>query len=296
MTRPPLDCISYQLAANALRGARTADIPCPLCGPLHKGASAQRRVLRTWAIGGGSISLHCARCGVEGWVAPDGHSAAVRPPPTAEVDEERQRRPNAELVDRIWRQAGPIAGSPGASYFRGRGIDIEQLPDFGGLRWHPRCPWEGGTACCIIARFTDAITAEPRGIWRRPIGRGHKPRTLGPMKRCVIRLWPDEAVTTGLVLGEGVETVLAASQIEFRGTLLQPTWAAGCAGNMAHFPVLAGIEALTLLVDNDRSGAGQAAAAQCGRRWFDAGREVIRLTPEAIGADFNDIIRTESAA
>ena len=36
---------------------------------------------------------------------------------------------------------------------------------------------------------------------------------------------------------------------------------------MAKFPVLAGIGALTLLVDHDESGAGQRAAEECAARW-----------------------------
>ena len=59
---------------------------------------------------------------------------------------------------------------------------------------------------------------------------------------------------------------------------------------MANFPVLAGIKTLTLLVDNDKNGAGQKAAAKCARRWVAAEREVIRLTPRELGADFNDIV------
>jgi hypothetical protein len=59
---------------------------------------------------------------------------------------------------------------------------------------------------------------------------------------------------------------------------------------MRSFPVLAGIETLTLLVDNDANGIGQEAAAECSRRWTAAGREVVRLTPTGIGADFNDVI------
>ena len=55
-------------------------------------------------------------------------------------------------------------------------------------------------------------------------------------------------------------------------------------------PVLGGIKTLTLLVDNDNNGIGQAAAAECARRWADAGCEVVRLKPRALGADFNDII------
>ena len=164
------------------------------------------------------------------------------------------------------------------------------MPDHGGLRFLECCPWSGGTTLAVIGRFTTAHTNEPRGIWRRPIT-GEKPKSLGPMAGCVIRLWPDEAVEQGLALGEGVETTLAAATcITHRGTLLQPAWAACSAGNIESFPTLSGIEALTLLVDNDASGTGQKAAATCAARWSAAGREVIRLTPKIEGADFNDLV------
>jgi hypothetical protein len=197
-----------------------------------------------------------------------------------------------KLAQRISNEAVCIEGTPGALFLHEREIDIALVPDFGGLRWHPRCLWESGTAACIVARFTNAITGEPRGIWRKPIDkREPKSMTLGAMAGCVIRLWPDDAITTGLVLGEGVETTLAAAlDVTHRGTLLQPAWAAGCADNMANFPLLAGITTLTLLVDHDENGTGQEAAAECARRWVAAGREVIRLTPRERGADFNDIV------
>jgi hypothetical protein len=206
-------------------------------------------------------------------------------------EDERERARKLGLAERIWRQSFDIAGTAGEAHLARRGIMLESVPDFGSLRWHPNCPWgSDDTAPCIVARFTNAITGAPRGIWRRPIdGREPKSMTLGPMAGCVIRLWPDDTITTGLVLGEGVETTLAAAlHITHRKTLLQPAWAAGCADGMANFPVLAGIKTLTLLVDNDK--AGQDAAAACARRWVDAGREVIRLTPRALGADFNDIV------
>src|SRR5262249_6869552 len=169
---------------------------------------------------------------------PQGPSA--RNPPPIDPEAERERARKLALAQRIWNEAVPIEGTPGVPYFRKRGIDIALAPDFGGLRWHPRCLWESGTAPCIVARFTDAITGAPRGIWRRPIDkREPKSMTLGPMAGCVIRLWPDDTVTTGLVLGEGVETTLAAAlRVRHRGTLLQPAWAAGCGDNMANFPVL----------------------------------------------------------
>ena len=293
----PLDNIPYRDIVHARTGARssTVDIPCPVCAPLHKGELARRKVLRTWSIAGDRISLHCARCGIEGYVVPDGdivRTAVELKAARFDNDDEARKRRNAESAQRIWNEAVHVEGTPGALYFYKRDIDLTLLPDFGGLRWHPKCPWQDGPTGCVVARFTDAITGEPRGIYRRPIRKGDKPRTLGPMAGCVIRLWPDDAVTTGLVLGEGIETTAAAAtHLIHRATSLQPAWAAGCAGNMRDFPVLPGIEALTLLVDNDASGTGQEAAEACARRWLAAGREVTRMTPRMLGADFNDIVK-----
>ena len=106
----------------------------------------------------------------------------------------------------------------------------------------------------------------------------------------MIRLWPDEDVSTGLVIGEGVETVLSvATRCTRRGTLLQPAWATGSAGNLKSFPILPGIMSLTILADNDANGAGQEAAKQCAVRWAEAQRDVTKLTPPMPG-DFNDVL------
>jgi hypothetical protein len=164
----------------------------------------------------------------------------------------------------------------------------------GVLRWHPQCPWEQATHGCMIALFTDVVTGEPKAIHRTavsPAGEKIDRKTLGPISGCIIRLWPDEAVIEGLVIGEGIETTLsAATNIEHRGTYLQPAWATGFDGNMAGLPLIAGVDCLTLLVDHDISQAGERAAAKCSERWTAAGREVIRLVPRQTGADFNDIV------
>jgi hypothetical protein len=174
-----------------------------------------------------------------------------------------------------------------------RGIDLADVPDHAGLRFHAQCPWERSTAPCIVSRFTHAVTGAPLGIHRRHIGiPAAKPRSLGTTAGGVIRLWPDEDVGEGLVIGEGVETVLAAAtRIEHKGTMLRPAWAVGSAGALEAFPVLAGVEALTILVDHDASGAGQRAAERCAERWARAGREVTLLTPRDLGLDFNDLVR-----
>jgi len=207
-------------------------------------------------------------------------------------DDLKRQESAIQFADRIWREAATIAGTMGEAYLAKRGIYFDEVPEQGGLRWHPHCPWKHDTAPCIVARFTDPVTGAPRGIHRRPIT-GEKPRTLGAMRGNVIRLWPDAEVTTSLVLGEGVETVLAAAtRISHKGTLLRPAWACASADNLVNFPVLAGVEALTILVDRDEKGAGQRAAEQCAQRWHAAGREVTRLQPLDLGTDFNDLVRS----
>jgi hypothetical protein len=79
----------------------------------------------------------------------------------------------------------------------------------------------------------------------------------------------------------------------------RPAWVVGCAG-IAKFPVLAGVDCLTILVDNDnadRNGrrAGPEAAAECSERWTSAGREVRLVQPHAVGADMADVIRERKA-
>jgi Toprim domain len=178
-------------------------------------------------------------------------------------------------------------------YLRSRGIGTNDIPDDADMRWHPRCPWQQGCMPCLVVLFTDALTGEPKGIQRTAIVGGRKLETepnkmsLGPSAGSVIRLWHD--VEQGLVVGEGLETVLAAAtQVSHRGTLLRPAWAATSAKNLAGLPVLPGVEALTILVDNDTAGID--AAAECSTRWTSAGREVTRLIPNIADVDFADIV------
>jgi hypothetical protein len=276
--------------------------PCLVCGGDDRFANNFKKRLwncRGCDVGGDVIDLvlHFDKCGFVTAIATlIGSGERVRTVSAVNLhrDANGDQRENLDLAETIWRQTTPL-GPEGAGYFNKRGININQVPQQGGLRFHPRCPWGKGSTPAIIGRFTTAIGNEPRGIWRRPIS-GDTPMALGPMAECVIRLWPDEAVERGLVLGEGVETVLAAAtRILHRGRLLQPAWAAGGSGNMRKFPVRPGIEALVLLVDNDLPDqhgrrTGQAAAAYCADQWSEAGREVIRLTPKIGDTDFNDVV------
>jgi hypothetical protein len=112
-----------------------------------------------------------------------------------------------------------------------------------------------------------------------------KPRLLmkGHSKKGgVVRLWPDEEVTYGLAVAEGIETTLTAAQ------LFAPAWSCIDAGNLGTLPVLEGIQSLTIIVDYDEQGV--LAANECGRRWAEDGVEVTLWTPPAEGQDLNDYL------
>jgi phage/plasmid primase-like uncharacterized protein len=302
-----------------LKGRNEKIGPCPVCGGTDRFSVNVLKAVwncRGCSKGGDVIELvrHLDSCdfltAIETLTAEQRPDNNINQRPDSESERqlveqrehrarERERRTEQERQDaahqlqraeQAWQEASLTPAPPAIDYLARRGISLDDVPESGGLRWHPACPWELGTKACVMAHYTDTVTGEPRGIWRRPIT-GEKPKTLGPMGGCVIRLWPDDAVNEGLVIGEGIETTLAAAtRIEHRGTLLRPAWATGSAGNMATFPVLAGIEALTILVDHDASGTGQKAAEACAQRWRDAGREVIRLMPGDMGADFNNLV------
>ena len=206
-----------------------------------------------------------------------------------EQQEAAEMRETILYCDRLWAQTVPLSSSA-LAYFARRGVVLNDVPKQGGLRFLARCPFGGTIVPCVVARFTHAVSNAPGGLWRRPIT-GEKPKSIGSIKGHVIRLWPDEDIAEGLVIAEGVETALsAATRMTHRGTLLRPIWACGCADNMRHLPVLSGIEHLTIIADNDESGAGQGAARACAKRWAAAGRDFEVLIPNVTDEDFNDIV------
>ncbi|SDD72360.1 DUF7146 domain-containing protein [Rhodospira trueperi] len=249
--------------------------------------------------GGGVLDLIRAHIGLTGrdaldWIGlpPDdtdhtprrAATYAPRPDPQAET-ETRQRIQRAEA---IWRAAVPIPDTPAAAYLIGRGC---VLPPAGAnaARFHPACPYQGGAVPCMVALMTTAEGNRPVAIHRTPLtGTGERDRNrpkkmLGPSKGAVIRLCDDADVTLGLGLSEGIETGLSVLAAGWA-----PVWAAGSAGTIRTFPVLAGIEALTIFADHDASGAGLDAGRSCAQRWADADREAIVRAPRDVGHDWND--------
>jgi putative DNA primase/helicase len=173
---------------------------------------------------------------------------------------------------------------------------LEAALEAGGrvLRFHPDCTFGEGTRHpCLLALLRDIHSNEPRAIYRTALNStGEKigRMALGPQTGSAIKLSADENATQGLAVGEGLETVLAAMQLGFR-----PAWALGSTSGIRTFPVLNGLECLTILVDNDKNGAGHRAAQECLDRWTDAGRQVLRVVPNCAGDDFNDVLRWSTA-
>ena len=230
-----------------------------------------------------------------GTALPDGEAPAVAPAPPQQTEAKAERELDDDKRDRqrralaIWAAASDIAGTLAAIYLASRGLVVPEGVSGRALRFHPACPFEGRRGPALIGLYRDVRTDEAKAIHRRaltPDGRKiGKPLALGPKAGCAVKLSDHADVEQGLHVGEGIETTIAGMMLGFA-----PAWALGDAGSLRSFPVLAGIDALTILVDNDANQAGQAAASECFDRWAEAGREVWCVTPDRAGADINDIV------
>jgi phage/plasmid primase-like uncharacterized protein len=208
----------------------------------------------------------------------------ARPAPPARP---RQRETLSDYGRELWACCEPVSG-PARAYLERRNCAIP--PADGDLRWHPALKHPSGhVGPALVALVTDARDAGRALTLHRTwlCADGTKaavdpPRMLlvGHRKAGgVVRLWPDEAVTQGLGIAEGIETALSLAHA------YRPVWAAIDAGNLGTLPVLAGIEALVIGVDADP--AGRAAARACSDRWAEDGRQVFLVEPSA--GDLNDL-------
>src|SRR5262245_19286855 len=217
-------------------------------------------------------------------------------PPTPE---QRQREDEKlAFVRGIWNATQPLAGTIGERYLaETRAIDVSRLPPTikSVLRFHPNCVFGAGECHpCIVALMRDPLTDAAIGVHRIGLrqenGAIHKVgrKALGHMG--VVKLWPVDG-SDQLIVGEGIETVLAAAtRIPYRGAPLTPAWSAVAKGGLARLPVLPNVATLIQLVDHDANNEGQNAAARGRRTWEAAGRKVVPLIPRQKGWDFNDVV------
>ena len=204
-------------------------------------------------------------------------------PPTAPViNMQFNRAPDPDRVAdalKVWAEGVDPRGTPVETYLRSRRLELDASIAGEALRYHP-------TLRAMMALFRNLVSNEPQAISRTFLDHRLQKRErkfMGPVGGAAIKLDADEDVLCGLHIGEGIETCLTA-----RMAGLGPTWALGSAGAVAAFPVLSGIECVTLLREHDA--ANKQASDACGTRWHAAGREVFDFWPN-VGKDLNDSVR-----
>ena len=251
-------------------------------------------------------STHCVHCGESGYVssrsAGTSRSSTCRPSTNVNVAVRAERREREDRQQRtasalqIWNERKPFFGSPAEAYLRitrniGDWLDLFDLDQV--LGFHPNCPFGGQFLPCMVALVRNIITDERQAIHRTALKLGAGDNQLsperidrkswGPIKNGAIKLSPNSSVITGLMIGEGLETTLSASRIfKFR-----PAWSVISKEGIRNFPVLSGIECMTVAVDNDVSGDGQRAAVALVEKMRPAGIDVITHKPSRV-KDFND--------
>jgi hypothetical protein len=166
----------------------------------------------------------------------------------------------------------PLPGTLGERYLRqNRGIIAVDLGNLShALRWNERIH-------AVVGLMTHPVTNVATGVHRILLdqtGAKTERKMLG--RQGVVRLSADEDVSYGLGLAEGIEDALAILASGW-----SPIWAATSAGSMGRFPVLSGIEALTVFADADC--AGYDAARACADRWVSAEKEAAVLPPPLNG-------------
>jgi hypothetical protein len=270
--------------------------PCPVCGGRDRFAVHVVKntfVCRRCPAGGGVIDLvmHLDDVSFAEAVAilTDGGRRASPPrraiavPPAMSTDDTHR------WAMKLWSEAAPIAGTVAERYLtvtRRLVVPADTSPRV--LRFHPRCPFGPGVRLpCLIALYRDIATDAPRAIMRTALtadARKIDRKALGPVDGAAVKLSEHAGATMAITIGEGVETTLAGLMQGFA-----PAWALGSVGAVARFPVLAGIESLTILGETGDGGASERAVKECAGRWIAARREVFRATSR-VGGDIADAL------
>ena len=259
----------------------TKRAPCPVCdrGPKDK-------ALAVTTDERGTVEF-CHRCGFT-----RAENFERRPNVTPAPSRSAEPLEWSDRAEAIWRRTKPLRGTVGQTYLEYRGCLLP--PPDSDLRFLEQADRRPPSLC---ARVTNAQTNRPLTLHFTRLatdGRGKAGTECDKLllgghrkKGGVVRLWPDECVTYGLGIAEGIESALGAAH------LFTPVWAAIDASNLAAFPIVSGIDALTIFADHDDVGIG--AAKLCARRWRDMGREVRIRMPRAKGADAADVAKGAAA-
>ena len=286
-----------------LRGRTELVGPCPVCGGTDRfSINARKQVwnCRGCQCGGDVIALvqHLDGCTFHEAIETLNGESRIRPqasrePSQAQTSDVEIKRTRRALA--TWSEAQDPRGTIIETYLERRGLMLPEEAADEAIRFHPSCPFGGARTPAMVALVRDVATDEPKAIHRTaitPDGRkakvvGGSRLSLGPVGGGAVKLTPNDAVTLSLGVGEGIESILSLRLTPEFGA--SPVWALLSAGQVAAFPVFAGIETLWIAVDHDE--AGIRAARECGRRWRSAGCEVFLVTPRIGRADLNDLVK-----
>ncbi len=201
--------------------------------------------------------------------------------------------PNPRALE-IWRASRPSPGSPAEKYLRHRGITLSLPPS---LRFHPALDYFDGPAvpggAITLPALVAGVQAPDRRLvaihrtWLSPDCTGKAKlsapkKMLGPCAGGAVRL---AAAGEVLLIGEGIETTLAAMQAT--GT---PAWAALSTSGLRSLILPPEVHEVTIAADGDAD--GDAAADVAADRWTAEGR-TVRIARPPDGHDFADVLAGE---
>ncbi len=193
----------------------------------------------------------------------------------------------------MWRASVDPRGTVVERYLASRGLTLGDDVAGSVIRWNPAAQWRDDRRpkAAMVCLMRGIANEAPQAVCLTFLA-GDATKTgrifIGPALGAAIMLDPSQNVLGELHIGEGTETCMAARQLGLR-----PTWALGCAGAIAAFPLLDGVTALSILREHDE--ANRRDADRCATRWHSAGREVFDVWPTS-GKDLNDAIRVRGAS
>ncbi len=189
-----------------------------------------------------------------------------------------------------------LKGTTAQEYLNSRGIFC--LPSKS-VRYNSRSGRPGFPSLMSIVSDEKMIPC----YWHQTFLDGSKKADIGASKKLIsiqdksysdycaspaIRMFP---LASTLGISEGIETALSAKQIYSCNT-----WSVVNTSFMKRFKAPKGVEHLIIFADNDKSGAGHAAAFECAHKNILAKNDVTKVSIRWPGdvCDFNDMLQSGS--
>jgi putative DNA primase/helicase len=203
-----------------------------------------------------------------------------------------------ELVQHLWREAKPLAGTPAQHYLENRAIRLPTWPPT--LRYHASCPHPSGSRLAALVAAVTVYREEKlhlvavHRIYITSDGRkaAVEPRkaSLGSVKGGAIWL---SRPTSQLLITEGIEDAMALMTM-YQSDLRFAGWSYGAAvsaGNLPHLELPPEVRTVIVAADNDEAGRRAANEAAC--RFVREGRDGRVAYPPSGFKDFNDALLAE---